>query len=106
MLHVGTNDSCNNTSDVILNELIKLGAYLEMALPDSKVILSLPTIRTDNYKANTITRNLKRKAKNMKFILLENWNINESHISKRGLHFNGHGIRKMAGNIISLTKRL
>ena len=54
LLHMGTNDSCNNTSDVILNEFIKLGEFLEMALPDSKVILSLPTIRTDNHKANTI----------------------------------------------------
>ena len=37
---------------------------------------------------------------------MDNSNIFEFHLGKRGLHFNDHGIRKMASNIISLIKRL
>ena len=100
MLHIGTNDCISKTSDEVLNEISKLAEYIETALPNSKVILCLPSLRTDSKKANTIITNLKLKAKKLMYIFLENTNFNENHISKRGLHFNGHGIRRMAKNIL------
>ena len=106
MLHIGTNDCTNKTSDVVLNETTKLAHHIEIALPNSKIILSLPTMRTDNNKPNVIIRNLKKKAYNLPYTLMENENINEIHIGHKGLHRNGHGIKKMAKNIISLAKHL
>ena len=38
-------------------------------------------------------------------MLLDNSNIIEYDLGKKGLHFNRHGTKKMAGNIISLIKR-
>ena len=106
MLHIGTNDCTNKTSDEVLNEITKLAQHIEMVLPNSKIILSLPTMRTDSYKANVIIRNLKKKAYNLPYTLMENENISETHIGQKGLHHNGHGTKKMAKNIISLTKHL
>ena len=106
MLHIGTNDCTNKTSDVVLNEITKLVHHIEIALPNSKIILSLPTMRTDNNKANVIIRNQKKKAYNLPYTSMENENINEIHIGHKGLHLNGHGIKNMAKNIISLAKHL
>ena len=43
--------------------------------------------------------------KKLSDMLLVNDNINENDIGKKGLHLNGQGTRKMAGNIILLIKR-
>ena len=80
--------------------------YIGKALPGCKTWFSLPTIRTDSTKANTIIRNLKVKMLKKTYMLLDNYNIEELDIGKRGLHFNGSGNKKMASNIISLIKRL
>lgn len=108
LLNIGTNDCTSKTSDEVLREITKLAEFIEFLLPDCCVIISLPTIRTDSKKANAIigNYNFKIKRANFKHMLLENFNINESHISRKGLHFNGVGLRKMASNIISLTKQL
>ena len=106
MIHVGTNDCSNKTSDEVLREITKLATYTRNILPNSKLILSLPTLRTDSTIANAVIVNLKVKVKKLGYVLLENSNINEFHIGKKGLHFNGHGIRRMAKNIISLTQQL
>ena len=52
MLHIGTNDCANKTSDEVLNEITKLAQHIE-------IVLSLPTMRTDSNRANVIIRNLK-----------------------------------------------
>ena len=50
--------------------------------------------------------NLKLKHLSGNYLFMDNLNINKSHLGKKGLHFNDHGIRKMASNIKSLTKRI
>ena len=68
-----------------------------------EVIISLPTIKSDNKKANEILKNLNLKLKHTKFRLLDNSNIKEFHLGKEGVHFNSHGTREIASNIISLN---
>ena len=74
MLHIGTNDCTNKTSDEVLNAITKL-AHIEIALPNSKILLSLLAIRTDSNKANVIIRNLRKKAYNLPYTLMENENL-------------------------------
>ena len=105
LLHLGTNDCTINTSDSVLKRLITLKKHIENLLPSCKVCLSLPTLRTDNTTANTIIKNLNTKLKKSNYMLLDNSNIMEYDLGKKGLHFNRHGTKKMAGNIISLIKR-
>ena len=106
LLHIGSNDCTEKTSDEVLRELTNLVEYIKNVLPTTIVILSLPTVRTDNSRASAIQRNLTTKLKRSFFPSLDNSNIDIFDLGKKGLHFNARGTRKMAGNIISLIKRL
>ena len=48
ILNVGTNDSVKKTSDDILRDLSNLKRFIENTLPTCEVIISKPTITTDN----------------------------------------------------------
>ena len=75
------------TSDEILRELSNLKMHIENALPSCEVIISLPTVRTDDKKANQILRNLIMKLKRSEHRLLDNSNIKAYHLDKKGLQF-------------------
>ena len=106
MLHVATNDCGHKTSDVILKEIKKLTEFKGNVLPNTIIILSLPIVRTDCTKANTIAKNFRKKVKISMYTLLDNAIINESHLGARGLHLSNYGVKVMAKNIISFTKHL
>ena len=106
VLNVGTNDSVDSISDDILNNLSKLKRHIKKVMPFCEVIISLPTIRVDNKKANQILKDLNLKLKQTNFRLLDNSNIKGFHLGKKGLHFNSHATREIASNIISFIKRL
>ena len=106
ILHVATNDCTKKTSDEILKELEKLKCYIEKSLPSCNVIISLPTIRTDDKKANTILTNLNYKLKRSGHRFMDNTNIKAFQLGRKGLHLNNYGIKRIATNIISLIKRL
>ena len=74
ILHIVTNDK-KKTSDVILRELEKLKKYIEKKLPSCNVIISLPTIRTDNNKANAIITKLNYKLNRSGHRFMNNSNI-------------------------------
>ena len=106
LLHVGGNNCVNSTSDDVLRELGQLKVFIQKALPSCKIYYSLPTIRIDNSRANSIRRNLIMKVKKLNYLFMNNSNISEYHLGRKGLHFNAHGVRKMASNIISFIKQL
>ena len=106
LLHIGSNDCTSKTSDEVLNEIEQLTKYISKTLPCAKIIISLPIVRADNARAGIIQKNLKLKLKRLFYPCLENSNIDLSDLGKKGLHLNQQGTRKMAGNIISLIKRL
>ena len=106
LLHVGTNDLMSKTSDIVIKELQRLKNYIQKALPSCVIYFSLPTLRTDNNRANIITGNLNCKLKRANYLLMDNSNIEVDHLGKKGLHLNHHGTKIMAKNIISLLKRI
>ena len=106
LLHIGSNDCVSKTSDEVLHEIKQLTVYITKELPLSKIIISLPIVRSDNSRANQIQKHLKLKLQRLMFPCLDNSNVDLSHLGKKGLHLNYHGIRIMARNIISLIKRL
>ena len=106
LLHIGSNDCTSKTSDEVLDEIQQLNKYISKTLPCAKIIISLPIMRADNAMASVIQKNLKLKLKRLFYPCLENSNIDLSDLGKKGLHLNQQGTKKMAGNIISLIKRL
>lgn len=104
IINVGTNDCAKKTSDEVLKELFDVKVYIQKVLPSCKIWFSLPLVRTDNKTANAIIRNLNVKMMKRSDMLLDNSNINERHLSRKGLHLNDHGTKLMAKNIISHIK--
>ena len=51
IIHIGTNDAPSSTSREIQDNLLKLKFLVNEKLPQCKVRLSTPTLRTDNGKA-------------------------------------------------------
>ncbi len=106
LLHVGTNNAVNNTSDEIIKKVEQLKIDVNKQRPGCTVYYSLPTIRTDNTKANSIISNLNTKMRRSKQLILDNFEVKIEQLGKKGLHLNSQGMKTMAKNIISFVKNL
>ena len=106
ILQIGSNDSPSKTCDEILDEILNLKAFIHSALPNARVFISCPVIRTDNKKANNTLRELDIILKNTTKDIVINDNIDITCLGKRGLHLNPKGSGRLAINFISLMRRL
>ena len=106
VLHIGSNDSTNRSPDDILYRLDALKAHIMTKLPDAKIYLSCPTIRTDNGTAYlTLNKVREYMISNMNSVI-DNGNIDRSCLGKAGLHLNAKGSGRLAMNFISLIRKL
>ena len=107
LLHVGGNDCASQkTSDEIICDLLELKTFIESKLPNCVIIISTLTERIDKRQAGVISKNVNAKLKLLDIHLLNNDNIKQEHLGKKGLHLNKFGTCRIAMNIISLIKRL
>ena len=61
LIHVGTSNCTSNTSDEVIAKLKELHEHVRTISPLTELFLSLPTIRLDNHRANSIIGNLNKK---------------------------------------------
>ena len=80
ILHVGTNDAVNKSSEVILNDLLELQNHIEQKAPEIMVYLFCTINRVDNGKAGITIQKLVEKIKYLKVKHLSNVNIRESRL--------------------------
>ena len=106
ILQIGSNDSPYKSINEITNEISALKSFIKGTLPETKIFLSCPVIRTDNRKANNTLRELDVYFKNNFANIVVNDNIDISCLGKRGLHLNPKGSGRLAINYISLMRRL
>ena len=64
---------------------------MQEKLPDAEIILSTPTLISDNGKAALTVRQLTNHLINLKIDILDNRNTTGKHLSRRGLHLNQSG---------------
>ena len=93
ILHVGTNNSINDSSSVILNKLLSLKKFIHTKLPESNVILF-----------NIL--NFNKHLNSLKIDTIDNGNISSEHLNGSGLHLNRHGKGKLAMNLIKKLREL
>ena len=105
ILHIGSNDSPDKTSNVIMKGILKLRTHIESVLPQTKVYLSCPVLRLDHAKAGLTLYQLVRKMKSLENVIV-NDNIDGSCLGKAGLHLNPKGSGRLAMNYLSLMRRL
>ena len=62
-------------------------------------------VRTDNTKANTTIRKTNRLTKDLQIQTVDNSNISEKHLGKRGLHLNQEGNTVFASNLLHAIRK-
>ena len=105
IIHAGTNDAVKFTSRDILNNLRQLKSFIQEKLPNAEIIVSRPTLRSDNGKVALTIRQLTNLLINLKIDILDNRNITGKHLSKRGLYLNQSGSNLLTKNIISKLQK-
>ena len=105
-LHVGANNSINDSSSVILNKLLSLKNFIHTELPESNVILSNIIDRSDNGIARLKISNFNKHLNSLKIDTIDNGNISPEHLNGSGLHLNRHGKSKLAMNLIKKLREL
>ena len=94
ILHVGTNNSINDSSSVILNKLLSLKNFIHTELPESNVILSNIIDGSDNGIARLNMSNFSNHLNSLKIDTIDNSNITSEHLNDSGLHLNMKLIKK------------
>ena len=62
------------------------------------------TQRTDNGKAMLTLKFLNKLMQELKINIIDNANIKEQHLGRKGLHLYGKGTRRLAMNFIEMLK--
>ena len=106
IIHIGTNNAVYNSSDTILDEIVKLKGYIQSKLPDAMVILSCPITRTDDGKARLTVKHIMRKIKTLNVYYMSHDNISDDCLGVKGLHLNPTGTGRLAVNLISQMRKL
>ena len=103
ILH-GTNNGINDSLRVILNKLLPLKKFIYTELPESNVIFSNITDRSDNGIVRLKISNI--NVYSLKIDTIDNGNISSKHFNGSGLHLNRHGKGKLAMNLIIKLREL
>ena len=84
ILHIETNNTITKRSRTVLDKLLSLKAFVERALPDSKICISNFTLRTDNAKASLTVNNVNQDLATLQLDIIDNSNISNSELSRGG----------------------
>ena len=103
ILHVGTNNSINDSSSVILFNLLN---FIHTELPESNIILSNIINRSDNGLARLKISNFNKHLHSLKIDTIDNGNISSEHLNGSGFHLNRQGKGKLPMNLIKKLREL
>ena len=104
IIHTGTNDAPSSTSREIQQNLLNLKALVNEKLPQCKVWLSTPILRTDNGKATLTVSQLVNHLLNLNIDVNYNRNIKSRHLSRKGLDLNDSGSKLLVRNVLEKIK--
>ena len=86
ILHVGTNNTVEDTLKDIYNDLISLKTKIEDKIPNCQVVISCLIRRIDYVKVNKTVEKVNNFIKLAKLKFRDNGNITDKHLGRRGLH--------------------
>ena len=106
IIHAGANDAKRFTSREILNQLLNLKKFVSEQVPDNnKVIISTPTLRSDDGKAGLTVSQLTNHLRQLKMVIVDNTNITSGHIGIKGLHLNFSGTTQLPEDFTNVIKK-
>ena len=104
-MHVGTNNTVEDTPEDIYNHLISLKAKIEDEIPNCPVLISCLIKLSDNVKANKTAEKVNSFIKLAKLKFIDNGNITDKHLGRRGgLHLNRNGNIIFAKNLLDTIR--
>ena len=104
ILHVGINNTVEDTPEDIYNDLISLTTKIEDKIPNCQVLISCLIRRSDNVKAKKTAEKVNNFIKLAKLRFIENGNITDKHPGRRGLHLNRNGNIIFAKNLLNAIR--
>ena len=104
-MHVGINNSVNETSRDILNE-ISLKNFIEKMCPTCKVTKPNLVYRSDNGKALLPVKNVNDHLDALNINVMDNRNIGGNCLNNGKLHLNSTGYGKLAITFLKKMKNL
>ena len=99
ILHVGTNNATNVTAPDILDILLRLKSTILDACKTCTVIISQPTLHSDNGKVALTNHYLCNLLEEVNIDIVKNHNTGSKHLGCKGLHFNPHETSRLALNL-------
>ena len=96
--HIGTNDAPSSTSKEIQDNLLKLKSLVKKKLPQYKVWLPTPTLRTDNGKTTLTVRQLVNHLLNLNIDVINSRNIKNRHHTRKSRDLSDLGSKLLARN--------
>ena len=105
ILHVRTHNATNSTARDILDKLLQLKSKILDARKSCKVIISQPTLRSDNGKA-ALTNHICNLLEELNIDIVKNRKIGSKHLGGKGLHLNPHGTARLALNLKAAIRKL
>ena len=96
LLHVGTNNSSNETSFQIYDKLLNVVHFIKENYPNCHVVLSSPIDRLDDGKAALTIKRLNSLLSESSLDIIDSSNIGYSFLGIHGLHLNEHSVGKLA----------
>ena len=100
LLHVETNNVVSDSPEDIFSKLISLVNTINSSLPKCNAIVSSLIRRTDKRKTNRVCEKVNTLLKASKYRVLDNSNIKEKHLEKRGIHLNAQGNEILACKLL------
>ena len=88
-----------------MNKLLNFKSLIQEKLPDCKVFISTPTLRSDNGKATLTVNQLTNHLLQLNIDIIDNRNITSKYLSRKGLHLNESGSRRLAINFLERIKK-
>ena len=106
ILHVGTNNATNFTARDILGKLLQSKSKILNDHKSCKLIISQPTLRSDNGKAALTNHHLCNLLEELNINIVKNRNIYSKHLGGKELHLNPHGTARLALNLKVTIRKL
>ena len=100
VLHMGTNNDPYCTPEKIVGQILGLKNFILQKLPTCEIIISSPTLRKDNTKANSRKNLFINHLKKLNIKLILNDNIEKKHLNYRGLHLHRSGVIKLSEKLV------
>ena len=104
ILPVGTNNKVEDTPEDIYNNLMSLKTKIEDKIPNCQVLISCLVRPNDNVKANKTAEKVDNFIKLAKLKFIDNGNITDKHLGRRGLRLNRNGNIIFAKNLLNAIR--